>query len=159
MIMSKTLVVYYSRSGKTKMAAKELAKGLDCDVENLVDNKSRKGILGYILAGRDAVTKRTTSIQPVKYDPSKYDMVVLCTPTWASNMAPAIRTYIEKYKDNLKRIAFLVTQGGGCNGKVYENLETATGQKAVEKLDLSGKEFKEDGWKKKLKTFGKAVVK
>lgn len=157
--MSKVLIVYYSRGGKTETAAKELAKGINCDIENLVDNKSRKGILGYILAGRDAVTKKTTNIQSVKYDPSQYDTVVLCTPTWASNMAPAVRTYIEKYKGKLKRTAYLVTQGGDCNGKVYENFDEAVGKKAVAKVDLGGKDFKGESWKEKLKAFSKEIIK
>ncbi len=157
--MSKVLIVYYSRGGKTGSAVQELAKSIDCDVEALVDKRNRKGIIGYILAGRDAMSKKLTALQPVKYNSSEYDKVVLCTPTWASDMVPAIRTYIEEHKQEFKQVAFLVTQAGQNNGKVYKNLEEAVGKTPICKTNISGAEFKEGSWKEIISGFAKEINK
>jgi flavodoxin len=148
--MKKVLVVYYSRGGKTEKAAIELAKGLNADVEKLVDYKNRNGILGYIFSGRDAATKRLTIIEPVKYNPLNYDLVVLATPTWASTMAPAIRTFIHQRKGDVRQVAFLVTQAGGCTGKIYKDMEESLGLSSVAALDLGGKHFKENKWQQRI---------
>ncbi len=51
----KTLVVYYSRTGNTKLIGDELAAVLGADVEELKDRDDRSGRMGYIRAGRDAL--------------------------------------------------------------------------------------------------------
>lgn len=58
----KTLVVFYSRTGNTKKMAKILAKELHADIDEIVDLKNRKGILGYIFSGRDAMKQLKTKI-------------------------------------------------------------------------------------------------
>ena len=57
----KNLVVYYSRTGRTKKIAKEIQERLNADIEEIHDVKNREGILGWLSAGRDAGTKKTTS--------------------------------------------------------------------------------------------------
>jgi flavodoxin len=151
--MKKVLVVYYSRSGNTEKAALKLANSLNADVEKLVDYKKREGILGFIIGGRDAVSKKLTMIEPVKSNTANYDLVIVATPTWASTMAPAIRTYIHQRKDELKQVAFLVTQGGGCNGKVFEDLKESCGISPIVTLDLGAKQFKENTWGNKIDDF------
>ncbi|MDP4088270.1 MAG: hypothetical protein Q8930_03225 [Bacillota bacterium] len=157
--MNKTLVVYYSRSGKTEKAVQELKNCMECDVEVLVDAKNRKGLMGFITGGRDAVNERLTEIQQVKYEPAQYDRVVLCTPTWASNMVPAVRTYIEAHKKDFKQVAFLVTQGGGNNGKVYKSLEAAVGKAPMYKTNIGGREFRDGSWKEIVSGFAKEISK
>jgi len=46
----KTLVVYYSRTGKTKFVAEKIAVELKADVEEVVDLKSRSGRFGFLKA-------------------------------------------------------------------------------------------------------------
>lgn len=156
--MKKILVVYYSRTGNTEKAALELAKRLKADTEKLVDVKNRKGIWGYIISGKDASMKKLTSISPVKHKPEEYDLVILATPTWASSVVPAVRTYVHQYKDKIKNTAFIVTQGGGCNGKVYEAMKDITGVQPKITMDIGGSEFKNGNWVKKIEDFAQKVM-
>lgn len=157
--MKPILIVYYSRSGHTEKAVVELANTLNSDVENIIDLKNRKGILGFITGGKDASLRKLTSIQSTKYDPEDYELVILASPTWASTLPPAIRTYAEKQKGKLKKVAFLVSQGGGCNGKIYKDLESVTGKAPLATVDISRSEFNRNLWQQKLQGFAQNIQK
>jgi len=47
----KILVVFYSRSGRTKKIAEAISDILKCDKEEIFDLKNRKGIPGFLSAG------------------------------------------------------------------------------------------------------------
>jgi len=57
----KSLVVFYSRTGATKLVGESLDEMLDCDSEELFDTKKRSGPLGYVTAGRDALAKKLSA--------------------------------------------------------------------------------------------------
>ena len=107
-----TLVVYYSRTGTTRKVATTLANRFACDVEEVIDTVNRHGVLGRLRAGRDAKLKRLTTLHPVRYDPSMYDLVVIGTPVWNFTVSPPIRTYLTLYGDRMHDAAFVTTQGG-----------------------------------------------
>jgi flavodoxin len=88
----KKLVVFYSRTGTTKKIAQEIARKINADIEEIADLKNRKGILNWILAGRDGMKGSLTKVNYSK-DPGKYDLIIAGTPVWV-NMVPAIRTYL-----------------------------------------------------------------
>ena len=101
MSAKKVLVVYYSRGGYTKRVAQDIATKLDADIEEIIDQKSRKGFFGLLSAGKDAFFKSETSIGTLEKDSANYDTTIIGTPMWAGGMTPAVRTYLNKYKVNL----------------------------------------------------------
>src|SRR3989338_8550287 len=101
----KALIVYYSRTGTTKKVAEELADRLKADKEEIIDKKNRKGPIGYMIAGKDAMRKKLTKINELKKNPENYDLLVIGTPIWAFTMVPAIRTFLIKIKNYNKKIA------------------------------------------------------
>jgi len=155
--MKNVLIVYYSRSGHTEKAVTKLAEILDADVEKLVDLKNRQGAWGFITGGRDASFKKITDIDSVKYNPQDYELVIVSSPTWASAATPAVRTYIEAHKGEFKKVAFLVSQGGTCNGKIYKDLETLVGKSPVATVDFSRSDLQGTEWTEKLKTFANNI--
>ena len=74
---AKVLVVFYSRTGNTKVICEEIAKKINADTEQLVDTKDRSGKLNYIAACKDATLKNETKLLETKKDPSKYDLIIL----------------------------------------------------------------------------------
>jgi flavodoxin len=62
----KILIAYYSRTGTTSKIAKEIAKKIKADIDEIKDLKDRKGILGYIFSGRDSMLQKTTEIKTSK---------------------------------------------------------------------------------------------
>ncbi len=149
----KSLVVYYSRTGTNKKAASSIARLLKADTEELVDFKKRGGILGYLISGFDAVRKKQTQINPVKKDSSKYGLVILGTPIWAGDMAPAIRTYLTQNNGKIKKIAFFCTKGGGSINKALADTELISGKKILAVLDLTEREVTKGDYTGKVKEF------
>lgn len=152
--MKKILVVYYSRTGNTEKVAKDIAKVLNADVEKLIDKKDRSGVTGYLGGGKDAAAGNLAEIEPLKKDPSKYDLVIIGTPVWAWTMSPAVRTYITRNKDNLKQIALFTTAGGTGPDKIIKKMEELAGKKAVTSAG-----FVEDDLEDESKTSYSAKVK
>ena len=107
----KTLVVYYSRTGKVKLAALSLAKELNADICEIEDKDLRKGIFGFIRSGRQSATKALANIEPIKLNLQEYDLVVLCSQVWASNISSPARSFLIKYASDIKDIAYLLMHG------------------------------------------------
>ena len=105
------LVVFYSRTGRTRKVGEAIATALDCDSEELVDTRKRSGPIGFMRSGREAQSKQLTVLQPVKRDPSLYDIVILGTPIWMGTMSSAMRTYIAENKSKFNRVAFFLHAG------------------------------------------------
>jgi flavodoxin len=149
----KTLISYYSRSGKTEEVAKEISKNLNADLDKIIDKKKRKGIFGWLSAGRDAMKENITEIE-YKKNPKDYDLVIVGTPTWASTITPAIRTYLTKNK--FKKIAFFATASEIDGTETFKKME-ALSKKPIAILEMEKKDFKKGEIKiweiKKIKEF------
>lgn len=138
----RVLVAYYSRTGTTKAVAEELAARMGADLEEINDTKDRKGLWGWLGAGRDASRKNKTVIGPTKHDPSSYGLVVLGTPVWAWNMTPAIRTYILANRDRFKQVAFFCTMGKNGDAKAFAGMAELCGRKPLATMALLAEEVK-----------------
>ena len=95
---SKTLVVFYSRSGTTRRVAQALSEALQCDLEEITEPKPRTGFLGYIRSLLEATRKRPSTITPKKHDVSSYALVVVGTPVWAWSLSSPVRAYLMSTK-------------------------------------------------------------
>jgi len=146
----KKLVVFYSRDGHTKKVAEKIYKLLKCDIDEIVDKKDRSNMIGWIISGKDASTKRLTEIENKK-DPSKYDLVIIGTPVWAFTMTPAIRTYLTKNKLNIKKckLAFFCTFGGK-ESKSLSDMEKLS-KKPIISLGLNDKDIEKNSVELNLK--------
>ena len=149
----KVLVVFYSRSGKTKKVAESVSAELKCGMEEINDTINRKGIFGYIKAGREASRSKSTVIKQIKNNPAQYDLVIIGTPIWASNMSSAIRTYIDQNKNKFKSVAFFTTMMGGGDKKAFSKMEELCGKKPVNIMSLKSGDISKGTYLEKVKAF------
>ena len=91
---SKTLVVFYSRSGTTRTVAQALSEALQCDLEEITEPKPRTGSLGYMRSLLEARLKRPSTITPKKHNVSSYDLVVVGTPVLAWSLSSPVRAHL-----------------------------------------------------------------
>jgi len=131
----KTLVTFYSRDGHTKRAAEIIAKALNADIDELKDKKSRKGIIGFLRAGYDATRGKATEINFSK-NPADYDVVILGGPVWNGRVTPAVRTYLLKNRESIKKAAFFVTCAGREGKCLSQMREIYNGEILAEKVIL-----------------------
>ena len=116
----KTLVVYYSRTGKTKFVAEKVAAELKADIEKVIDLKNRNGRFGFLKAGYDATRGNETKIGATQKLLGEYDLIVIGTPVWNSRPASAIRTYLKRNDFAGKKVAVFCTNEGMGEEKAVE---------------------------------------
>jgi flavodoxin len=145
----KTLVVYYSKTGNTKKIAEEILKVIKADRDEIVDLKNRKGLINWLISGRDGMKKRLTKIKYSK-NPARYDLVVIGTPVWGWNVVPAVRTYLTENKP--KKISFFSTSGGTNVKQTFLDMESIS-KKPIAFLSITEKEIKSNNYHDKLKEF------
>ena len=103
----KTLIVYYSRTGKTKLVSETLKNHLSADLIEVKDLKDRKGTWGYVTAAFDAIFNRHTPIEPEKIDLSPYQAVIVATPIWNWKISTPIHTFLEANRFDGKKVMFI----------------------------------------------------
>ncbi|MEM3421420.1 MAG: flavodoxin [Candidatus Hadarchaeum sp.] len=156
----KILVACYSRTGTTKAVGEAIARELGADFEHIIDLKRRTGLppFRFLIAGRDAMRKRTTNIKFEK-SAEDYDLIVIGTPVWAGNITPAVRTYLNIQKLEGKRVAFFCTDGGG-HEKVFAEMRALVPKSAVVgTLGIPSKEVKAGAQSEKMKSFTESLKK
>lgn len=150
----KILIVYYSRTWTTWTVASQLSSKLNADIQEIIDQKDRSWVLGYINAWKDATLKKLTKIHDINHNIQDYDLVVVWTPIWAWTMSTPIRTFLEKYKKFInKKVAFFCTMWWSWDKKVFEQMQEILDVKPISTLSLTTKEVLSDEHKDKLNIF------
>lgn|GEM_PF-501092 len=133
----RVLIVYYSRSGNTESVASGLARASGGDLEALVTTRDRRGILGYLWSGFEAIFERAGHIRSPRRSPGDYDIVLLGTPTWGAALSSPVRTYLNRYAGILPEVGFFVTCGGQGADRVIEQMQCISGRQPLATLALS----------------------
>ena len=127
----KTIIVYYSLDGNTKIAAASLANLIGADICPIQPVKSiasaGKPTFRTLMQGGGQVTfGLCPKIQEFSADLSQYDRIVLGTPVWAGKCASFVRTFAKKYAkrhDLADRVTGVFTlSGSGDNSKCIADL-------------------------------------
>ncbi len=141
MAKSKALVVYYSRTGTTRRLAGAISAAIPCDVEEIFDTRNRVGVLGYLRSGFDALLRRRTVLEPTRYDPAFYDLLIVGTPVWNASVSAPVRTYLTTQKGRIKQVAFFCTCGGVGADRAFRQMTDVCGVEprdvlAVRQIDV-----------------------
>ena len=127
--MSKTLVAYFSASGVTARAAREMAQAVGADLYeirpvepytdadlNWMDKKSRSTIEMNDPACRPAIA------EPVEHM-EQYDTVFVGFPVWWYVEPRIVDTFLESYDFSGKVLIPFATSGGSGIGQAEKSLE------------------------------------
>ena len=142
------LVVYYSRTNNTKLAAQTIHDEIGADLLEIKDKKNRSGPIGYLRGGFDAFREKTTEIEYDKVNLNDYDTVYIGTPVWASKPTPAILQFLrENNLGGVKFITFCTTGSSGAETTInYLNHIIVSGGGKVKKsfsIVVSSNDIKE----------------
>lgn len=122
--MVKTLVVYYSLTGSTKLIAETIAKTINADILELkpVKELNPESGMKFIWGGAQAVMKKKPKLEKIDLNPLDYDLIFIGSPVWAWRYTPPIRSFLSQFNLSGKRIAIFMCSAGD-------------GQKAMERFN------------------------
>ncbi len=145
--MSKKMVAYFSASGVTAKAAKELAQVCDADLYEIrpeipytsadldwMNKKSRSSVEMNDLSSRPALSDTSADI-------TGHDVIFVGFPVWWYTAPAIIKTFLEAYDFSGKKIVPFATSGGSGLGKTAETLqEVVPSAMVMEGRLLNGKQ-------------------
>lgn len=118
---SNPLIVYYSRSGKTRIAANGLTDKLSCETAEIKSIEDRSGFFGILTCVLDQVLERDAQIEPLKKDVTGYNPIIIATPIWLGKLSSPARTFIKQSGLKGKEVYIVLTY----NGSLTEEKENA----------------------------------
>ena len=94
---SDTLILYYSRTGNTKLISETIAKGLGADILEIKEvGTDRAGTWGFITAGIAAFLDQHGPITPEVINLNGYKNIIIASPIWSWNLATPIHSLLLK---------------------------------------------------------------
>ena len=127
----KTIVVYYSLNGNTKMVAEKIAEKLGCKISRITTKKKMpEGKAGQILKGALITILKARPAISFDKEITDYEHIIICTPVWAGTFTPAIRSFISLHDMKEKKISLVSTFDGGP-GRCFKALEEEIQPKEV----------------------------
>jgi len=141
----KGLVVFFTRTGKTRKLAEAIASACGGELEELREvGVNREGIGGWLRAGRDGMKQKTVAIEPAIRRPADYDVVFVGSPVWGGNLSPAVRTYLKEAGGGVKRIAVFCTMDGKDDGGTFASMRSLVpSAKVVGELAVRGQDARD----------------
>lgn len=151
------LVVYYSRTGMTRLLSNMLADELDCTLEELTDLRPRHGLFGFVSRGIDGALERHTTLAPVREDPGAYELVIIATPVWNRGVCSAVRTYLSEHRGRFRKVAFALAQSSVGRSRVFQQMEELTSLPPITTLAVTESDFLRGGYRRKVSRFAARI--
>ena len=107
-ITNKTLVLYYTRTGKNEIVAKA--------VNNLIKDSTIEQVKSNVSVPASAFWYKLpfakAKIEPIKANPEEFNNIILCTPVYLQGISPPIKAVIKDFQLEGKNVSVLATCGG-----------------------------------------------
>ncbi|MBR1750623.1 MAG: flavodoxin [Ruminococcus sp.] len=150
--MSKTVVAYFSASGKTDQVAKRIADRIGCETFEIKPKQpyTNEDLNWRSKSSRSTVEMSDKSSRPEvdspKVDLSDVDTVFVGFPMWWYIAPTIVNTFLEANDFSGKKIILFATSGGSGFGKTVQNLKNSVAADAdiVEGRVFSGSFTAED---------------
>ena len=155
----KALIVYFSRTERTRKVAEAIASLMGSDLEEIREKRGRGGPLGWLRSGMESTRGMLPDIEPLGIDPASYDLVVVGTPIWASNASSPVRAFVNQYGDRIRGVAFFCTGDGSEADEAFKGLEELLGRKPQSTMALLGEEREGAPAEVKIREFADSLVK
>lgn len=108
-ITPESLIIYYSRTGKTKLISETLHKHIKTDILALEDPQDRSGWWGYIKSSIEAFRHKHAPIEPEHPEISPYSLIIIASPIWSWNLCTPVHTLFEKNRFDGKKMILITT--------------------------------------------------
>jgi hypothetical protein len=137
----RTLVVFSSRTGQTKHLARMIADAANADLDELIDERDRPGIRGFLKSGLDAVFHRMAPLPRGLKDPAEYDLVFVGSPARGENLTAAVRTFLSWNSGRLPKVAFFVHTSAHGADRVVNQMTRLACREPIARIIVSDGEI------------------
>jgi len=145
----KSLVVYYSLTGKTRLVAQVIAEALNAGLVEIQEKRPVPMPFVYLSGGFAALTDRGRKINPIDVDLKQYERIFVGSPIWASRPAPAINSFIYQADFEGRDIIPFFTMGAdnadkglaNITAKIEQRQGKLAGSFAIASYRVSGEEI------------------
>ncbi len=112
--MPKTLVIYYSLEGSSKLVAEAMAGATGADILRLepIKDIDPSKWTKFVWGGKDVLMRKKPELKTFDKDPKDYDVLFIGGPVWAWTFCPALRTLLTLHKPVGKKVATFLSCGG-----------------------------------------------
>ena len=119
----KSLIIYFSLEGNTRLIAEEIKKQLGADIVELVPERKypSEGFKKYVWGGKSVVFKEKPKLLNEQINIDDYQMVFVGSPVWAGTYAAPFNTFFNEYEIKNKEIALFACHAGGGAEKCLKN--------------------------------------
>jgi flavodoxin len=118
----KTLVVYYSLTGKTRLVAQTIAEALKATLMEIQERRPTPMPFVYLSGSFRAFMNWGSKIRPLDADPKQYERIFIGSPMWAYRPAPAINSFIYQTNFEGRSVIPFFTMGGDDSEKALANI-------------------------------------
>lgn len=148
--MSDVLCIYYSRTGRTEEAMKEIAAALDAELVEITDDVDRSGLRGFLRSGKEAVRHSTHPLEKFTTERNleDYRLVILGGPVWAGRCSSPVRALLKRRGLELSRVAYVLTRASERKyEEIYSQMDQYTAEKHVLAVSLRPKSVGYTFWR------------
>ncbi len=118
----KSLVVYYSMTGKTRLAAQAIAETMNATLNEIEEERPVPMPFVYLSGGFRALTNGGSRICPVVIDLKQYERIFIGSPIWASRPTPAVNSFIYQTNFEGRSVIPFFTMGGDSSATALANI-------------------------------------
>ena len=119
----KTLVIFYSYTGKTRRLAQDTAENENADIVEVKEIKRRSTVGAYVGGSFAAMRQKEAKIEKYECNFDDYDKIIIFMPVWAGYPAPAMNNIINALPEG-KDVEIIMTSGSGSSAKSSEKTKT-----------------------------------
>ncbi|MBQ3399609.1 MAG: NAD(P)H-dependent oxidoreductase [Synergistaceae bacterium] len=123
--MPKTLIVYFSKSGRTKAVAETIAGEISAPLYEIVTEKKypRTYVMTIIESRKEFKrNEKPALVSPKVEDFASYDRIILGFPIWFWTCPMAVVSWLEQYDFSGKEIYPFCTSGSSSCAKATEKI-------------------------------------
>ena len=121
--MKKTIVVFHSYTGNTKMVAEKIKNEVNADILELEPEKPFSDDYQTVVDEyQNNSIKDELKIKPVFTDFSQYENIVICSPVWWYTITPVVATFLKQTDLSNKNI-YAVATNAGWIGHTFQDIK------------------------------------
>lgn len=124
----KTVVIFYSFTGKTRAIAKKIAEKENAEMIEVKEKKTRSKFNAYTIGCFSAMKQKEAKLLEFESDFSAYDKIIILIPVWASFPAPPMNNIIKLLPIG-KNVELILTSRSGKSDSSAEKTKALVAAK------------------------------